>query len=351
MYIVILVYLFICSFAHNKTLAAINIFITFCIMSGWYFPAYDWINYNDFYANINNVGFFNDTFEPGFTALMKVGSWFDLEYHSVYILCNVVIYYFVYRYCMTFKCPSFVFFFIFSLFGFVLFSEQIRQGVALSIILFATRRRAFLFYALMACTFHYSAIFSIGLSFVINSKNKHRDSFFFMFVGGFFVILFFILFGSSLPLFDFIKNKVSNHLSAALFTPSFMIGVILYITFAFLCLYKKNYYIIRKRWLYLCFAIIIFGIPFPVFSRLTYYCYPYIISDIERLYSRFVQRTILLSTIILILGVRIVISPIYFPLISDYHYYLPGLSQSPDYDSIKDGRCIILKNNGINNFC
>ncbi|HCO0782229.1 TPA: EpsG family protein, partial [Escherichia coli] len=174
MYIILLIYLFFCSFVNNKYLATFNVFATFAVMSGWYFPAYDWINYYDFYTRIDNIELFNNVFEPGFTALMKVCAWMGFEYHSVYMLSNVIIYFFVYRYCVRFRYSGFVFFFIFALFGFVLFAEQVRQGIALAIILFASQKRKFILYALVACLFHYSAIFSIGLYFIISSKEEKR---------------------------------------------------------------------------------------------------------------------------------------------------------------------------------
>lgn len=320
-------------------------------MSGWYFPAYDWMNYHDFYDRIDSVGLFNSTFEPGFTALMKMSAFLGFEYHSVYILSNIIIYYYVYKYCIRFSYSGFVFFFIFSLFGFVLFAEQIRQGIALAILLFASGRRRFIIYALLACLFHYSAVFAIGLEYLINSKEKHRKKIAFMLSGVSLAVISLIIFGMNFPLVEFIKNKLANHLNVNVLAPSFMLGLILYLVFPFFCLYKKKYNIISKKWQYFCFAIILLGVPFPVFNRFTYYCYPYLIPDIERLFARYIQRGILILIIVFVLGLRIVISPIYLPLMSDYNYYLPGITSSPDYDSIRNGRCIILNNSGVNDFC
>lgn len=351
MYIIILIYLFFCSLVNNRSITTFNIFITFCIMSSWYFPAYDWMNYHDFYARIDTVGYFNSTFEPGFTVLMKLCALFDLNYHAVYILSNAIIYFFIYRYCIKFSRSGFVFFFIFALFGFVLFAEQIRQGIALSILLFASGRRRFVFYALIACLFHYSAVFAIGLEFIIKSKDKHRKRVVFMISGCLGTFLCFILLGMNSPLFEFINNKLANHLNVNILAPSFMVGLLLYFVFPFFCLYKNSNNIISKKWQYFCFAVILVGVPFPVFNRFTYYCYPYIIPDMEKLFSRYIQRGILLLTIVFVLGIRIVISPIYLPLMSDYHFYVPGFTDTPDYDSIRIDRCIILRNNGINDFC
>ncbi|HCB1585221.1 EpsG family protein [Citrobacter portucalensis] len=351
MYIVILIYLFFCSLANSKHLTTFNIFVTFIIMSGWYFPAYDWINYYDFYSRIDDVALFNNTFEPGFTALMKISAWMGLEYHSVYILSNVIIYFFVYRYCIKFRYSGFVFFFIFALFGFVLFAEQIRQGIALAILLFASRRRKFLLYALVACMFHYSAVFAIALDFIINSKEKNRKKMVFIFSGGALVLLGFLAFDVNSAMVSFISNKISNHLNVDILASSFTLGLMLYFIFSLFCLYKKKENIVNKKWQCFCFGVILLGVPFPVFNRFTYYCYPYLIPDIENLFSKYVYRGILILTIVFVIGLRIVISPIYLPLMSDYHFHLPGVTESPDYDSIRKGHCEILRSNGINDFC
>ncbi|WP_333848967.1 EpsG family protein [Leclercia sp.] len=351
MYLIILIYLLCCSLVNNKSITGFNIFVTFCIMSGWYFPAYDWMNYHDFYARIDTVGYLNSTFEPGFTALMKFCAFFNFDYHVVYILSNAIIYFFIYKYCMKFPRPGFVFFFIFSLFGFVLFAEQIRQGIALAILLYASGRRKFIFYALIACLFHYSAVFAIGLEYIINSDDKRRKRLTFIFAGCLAVVVGFILLGMGSPVFDFINNKLANHLNVNILAPSFMVGLLLYFMFPFFCLYKNRNNIISKKWQYFCFTVILLGVPFPVFNRFTYYCYPYIIPDMEKLFSRYIHRAILILAIVFILGLRIVISPIYLPLMSDYHFYIPGLTDAPNYESIRIDRCIILRNNDVNDFC
>ncbi|MCV3250774.1 EpsG family protein [Escherichia albertii] len=351
MYIILLIYLFFCSFVNNKYLATFNVFATFAVMSGWYFPAYDWINYYDFYTRIDNIELFNNVFEPGFTALMKVCAWMGFEYHSVYMLSNVIIYFFVYRYCVRFRYSGFVFFFIFALFGFVLFAEQVRQGIALAIILFASQKRKFILYALVACLFHYSAIFSIGLYFIISSKEEKRRKMMLIFSCVVLVSLAFLVFDFNSTIVYFITQKISNYLNSNIFSPSFALGFLLYFILSLLCLYKRKENIVNKKWQVFCFGVVLLGIPFPVFNRFTYFCYPYLIPDIERLFSKYISRGILISIVVFVIGLRIVVSPIYLPLMRDYRFHLPGVTEPPNYNFIMQGRCEILIRNGINDFC
>ena len=199
--------------------------------------------------------------------------------------------------------------------------------------------------------FHYSAVFAIALDFIINSKEKNRKKMVFIFSGGALVLLGFLAFDVNSAMVSFISNKISNHLNVDILASSFTLGLMLYFIFSLFCLYKKKENIVNKKWQCFCFGVILLGVPFPVFNRFTYYCYPYLIPDIENLFSKYVYRGILILTIVFVIGLRIVISPIYLPLMSDYHFHLPGVTESPDYDSIRKGHCEILRSNGINDFC
>ncbi|HIB4660928.1 TPA: EpsG family protein [Klebsiella quasipneumoniae subsp. similipneumoniae] len=163
-FMIINISLFIFSFFNSKLVFKVSIFITFLYCSLTFGRGYDWINYYDYYNSIAK-GYDTMPFEPGYYYVMVLFSYFSAPFSLLTFFTTVFFFVVIYKFCIETKKPSLNFFTIFAFMGFFMFSEQIRQGVAVCIIMLAIpyferneKWKACIFIAL-AMLFHVSAIF------------------------------------------------------------------------------------------------------------------------------------------------------------------------------------------------
>lgn len=189
------------SIIENKRLFNISIFsvgLYFCINYGY---GYDWINYRSTYSHIDNPGYSIFFSEPGFYFLMRFFNFINISFPGFIAFVSFFIYYSVYVFCARMKNPSLAFFTLFSLLGFFVFSEWIRQGVALSIIMlgmyFIEKKKNLLFLLciFLASFFHISAL--CVLAYFILKVNNSRNCRLAIFSASIFIIL--LLLGLSYP--------------------------------------------------------------------------------------------------------------------------------------------------------
>ncbi|EIY5006730.1 EpsG family protein [Klebsiella variicola] len=179
-FLLINIMLFICSFFNKKILFYISFFISllyFCFTFG---RGFDWINYYDIYLSINpNV--FELPFEPGYYIIMRVFHYFGSPFSVMMAFTTLVMFSFIFIYCRRMQNPTLSFFTLISFMGHYLFSEQVRQGLAICIILygfpFFERKqyvKAFLI-ILIAMLFHVSAIFCLLFFFIIKKNESFAN--------------------------------------------------------------------------------------------------------------------------------------------------------------------------------
>lgn len=164
-FMIINISLFIFSFFNSKLVFKVSIFLTFLYCSLTFGRGYDWINYYDYYNSIAK-GYDTMPFEPGYYYVMVLFSYFNAPFSVLTFFTTVFFFIVIYKFCIETKNPSLNFFTIFAFMGFFMFSEQIRQGVAVCIIMLAIpyferneKWKASIFIAL-AMLFHVSAIFA-----------------------------------------------------------------------------------------------------------------------------------------------------------------------------------------------
>jgi len=153
-------------------------FIFFVIATLYVFTfayGYDWIFYYNIYENSLNIVI--PPFEPGMFYLMKTFKYLGLSFPVFIFLINLFIFYGLYLFCNNLKNSTFALFCLISFYSFYMYSEQVRQGIALTIILISItkydiRSRKSFFMALLACSFHVSAIFYILYSLITKNESK-----------------------------------------------------------------------------------------------------------------------------------------------------------------------------------
>lgn len=361
MFIIICIILLLAAPSNRLILLRINCCICFFFLSGAYAFGYDWVNYVDFYRKIDVHEVYNSTFEPGFTLLLKLVHYLGLGYQYVVASSALIIIFCIYKYAKVFEKKNFVFFFLFSVFGYILFAEQIRQGIAMAIVLYAFSRqpKPSILAIFVATMFHYSA--AVAMLFLLPSDlgkggQAYKISIVALalcLVGGFLIS---VQIGGVWG--DFIYEKIARYWDGNLISSKFFTAAILNAIFLVIILLSKKKLESDAK---LTFApavianiIIILATPFIVFSRISYYGYTEMVPALESVYrrSRSVTRLCILGTIC-ILGLRTVVAPIYWPIMTDYKSYWieEMLGTLPSYQEMINRRCEILKNNGVKNFC
>ncbi|MCG8706886.1 EpsG family protein [Brenneria sp. 4F2] len=170
-------FLYVCSIIENKLLFKVSALMVGGYFSITYAYGYDWLNYYQSYHALENGGeaFFADL---AFILIMKLCIFFDLGYGGFNFIVNAFIYFFVYTFCKDLKNPTFAFFALFSFLGFFMFTEQIRQGLALSVILYGfskyyfTSKKKFILTVFIATYFHFSAVLALSYFFIINDNKR-----------------------------------------------------------------------------------------------------------------------------------------------------------------------------------
>ncbi|WP_196296787.1 EpsG family protein [Photobacterium angustum] len=192
----------------------------------------DWIYYNIKFDNISLNNMFN--FEFLYSFINYIIKSIGLSYQWVHIVTVAISITFLYLYCTKFNNKNLIFIIAVSFFGIMLFLSQERQGVAVCIFLYSTTinnkfKRNILI--ILACLFHFSAIFSYVYFYISKRKNfKLFKSivFFNIFILSFFLFSSFKLF-SYIPFIpDFLINKIDIYMGYEnLFNFNFSMGYVL----------------------------------------------------------------------------------------------------------------------------
>ena len=155
----------------------IVVLVWFCFNYGY---GFDWINYRDAYMHsLDRSAWFGFVFlEPGFLILMKIFRFMEVPFSLFYCFVSFFLYSMVYFFCRSQKNPSLSFFTLFSFCGFFAFSEWIREGMAISLILVgliflkAEKKNKFYIFVCMASMVHVSALTSFIYPYIL--KNNHK---------------------------------------------------------------------------------------------------------------------------------------------------------------------------------
>lgn len=163
------------STSNSKLIFRSSFFIVYMIFSLTFAYGYDWIFYYQIYQTSDTLTLL--PFEPGVFYSMRLFHYLGFSFPVYMFFVSSFIYFCLYRFCISLKNPSFTFFFMFSFFGFFMYVEQIRQGLAISIILlglsnFNERNKLSIWYPIVACLFHVSAIFFIILNVIYSGNEK-----------------------------------------------------------------------------------------------------------------------------------------------------------------------------------
>jgi len=171
-------FLFLCAIIENKILFRVSALMLGAYFSFTFAYGYDWLNYYQSYqaVRIGGTPFFGDL---GFIFLMKACIYFGLSYGGFSFVVNAILYFLIYNFCNKLRTPSFALFALFSFLGFFMFTEQIRQGFALSIVLygltkfFDKSKIKFFITVCIASLFHVSAVLSFFyFATIINNRRR-----------------------------------------------------------------------------------------------------------------------------------------------------------------------------------
>lgn len=170
-------------FLKRKISLIVSIFVSLYFIFTYGY-GYDWINYYLWYNNIDAAT--TPIIEPGFYQFMKLSYSSGLSFGKFMSLVSIFDYISLYIFSRRFKNPQFAFFCIFSFFSYFMYAVQLRQGIAISIILLGLRwddnykiKKSCYLYILIASFFHVSALFSfIYIYLDPNNKREFKRSFY-----------------------------------------------------------------------------------------------------------------------------------------------------------------------------
>ncbi|HHX5672173.1 EpsG family protein [Klebsiella pneumoniae] len=163
----------------QRSLFKISVFITAIYFACTFGYGYDWINYRDTYNLANNPSYDAFFIEPGLYILMQGANYIGLSYGVFSFFLTLFIYFAVYKFCNKLENPSAAFFTIFSFLAYFVFTEWIRQGVAIAIILLSMglyergSKFKFTLMIIFASCFHLASLVAFSYLF-ISSKSSSR---------------------------------------------------------------------------------------------------------------------------------------------------------------------------------
>lgn len=178
---------------------------------------FDWINYYSSFQNISHGYSDSFFFEPMMKWIMMLVSYFGLSFTYFYFFASIIIYSCLYYFCCRLKLPSLGFFTIFSFMGFYLFSEGVRQGVAMAIILCALvnlirgEKRIFYILVAIASLAHISAIFSLAYPLYTKVTKKSFKKVTIALVSIFTLLLVLLNFPSVVAVIPFVGQKFAAY--------------------------------------------------------------------------------------------------------------------------------------------
>lgn len=246
-YSIVVFFLFICSFSRSRYVFNASLLMTtlvFCFSFGY---GYDWINYFDIYSTIKNSENSSSPFEPGYYFLMILMSEIGAPFQLLHVVTTLIIFLLTYLFCKKTKNPNLSFFIIFSFMGFFMFMEQVRQGIAVCIIMLSTyfllegKKVKYSLMVFTAMCFHVSAI-SGFLYYMLVSERKRRfgKTLYVIFSVAFIQFLlysfdnpsaisFLPIIGQKIVMYGLMNNSLDNSL--------FLKSSLVYIFIIFMCVY------------------------------------------------------------------------------------------------------------------
>lgn len=338
LYVSLILFLAICSTSTSRFLLICCVFVTFLFSSSPIGFGYDWLNYNlvyqEFYFSYDN---YRLVYEPLFSLILSFCGYFSLPFQWVIIVSQAVAYFFIYKFVGNFKYSIFAFLCCYSLFGLNLLNEQLRQGVALSIFLFASTKtgRQFFIYTLMAALFHYSAIIGFAyplLKKAFSSRNALFNLILVVVLSQLALLIFIQLMSTGLAelfLPSFLATKVRQYVLSGMFSETgFSFGVLVNFAIAiFLLLISKSKTDVVNRFggvFYSIFAIQSRSVFF--FYRFSYFFLPFFISAFSNFLEisvrkKFKVNILIIFLIIISLGLKPVFSTLTRQYLLDYKFY------------------------------
>ncbi|WP_404647319.1 EpsG family protein, partial [Raoultella ornithinolytica] len=129
----------------------------------------------DIYDHIGVQSYFVFFNEPLYHLLMQVSYYAGLSFSTFCALITSFIYFSVYIFCRNLKNPTLAFFTLFSFLGLYIFTEWIRQGLAIAFILLGmaankNKKISFVMLSLAVLT-HFAAVVAIITPYLIRSGN------------------------------------------------------------------------------------------------------------------------------------------------------------------------------------
>ncbi|MBV4412036.1 EpsG family protein [Enterobacteriaceae bacterium YMB-R22] len=350
--------------SNARVITKVNAIIIFLFLSGAYSYGYDWIRYREYYEYVlSPYDISTWRFEPGFSLILSLCRSLGLDYHWVVVICSMIVCVNIYNFSVSRKFRNFSLFFIFAVFGFMEFAEQIRQGVAISFILLATNsllnnqaRRFILFTAIASC-FHISALLCFSFPFLYKLMRKNNSTMvaLSLVLLGLFTVWGFKFFIDNIGAFGvsgFIADKLKGYSESEGSDAGILSsGLLLNVAVIFISALSTQ---TRKPETYLAVFFSFFVIESKAVSiayRFSYYGYAFIYEAFEWLYGlnkgKLINRTVLVF-ILLVFALKPLLNPVYRDMFDDYHFYWFSLfSELPDTDYKRAERCADLIKNGI----
>ncbi|MDF7670363.1 EpsG family protein [Orbaceae bacterium ESL0721] len=301
-YLGVVFLLFFLSFTNNKRILKLTFLLVgaiFCLTFGY---GYDWINYYDIYRNITLERYIEMPFEPGYYLMMQFASKLGMSFAFMHILTTSVIFFLVYKFCSRMKNPLLSFYAIFCFMGFFLFLEQIRQGLAIGMIMLAflfleqDKKKYCIFFLSIAISFHLSALVGFLYFFVSNRKNKPLGVVNYILISSllFFSVLFVFFNPDYISFIPFLSNKIflyglmESSTVNSLFVKSSMIYLCLILfawrIYAITKRKKEGYEKVEKS---LISAIFLYQTKIAfLFQRIQYYVVPVFINGLDDFFYR-----------------------------------------------------------------
>lgn len=353
------VILSILAIIEKKSTLSISVVIVAFYFSFTYGYGFDWINYMDVYNNIDNKLFGQFFFnEPVYLLLMRVFSWFGLPF-SIFNACvTLCIYLCAYLFCRKLNNPNLAFFTLFSFLGLYVYSEWIRQGLALSLIMFNMskndNKKVNLIIICIASLIHAGAILAIFINPLIKSGERNLKKILLLmslFVG---CIIFLIynpevalvipVYGQKIYNYGVFFTSIDTGLLNFILSSKVILGYILIIA-VFCWVNPKTSHVYSS--IISLYAILLTRLIQPLI-RIGYYFLPALISSVDGIdkFHRKGKKTplIKIAYIFLVLGVSTI--PFWNALFGEgSQYYLNITSSKTELISVISKKCEIINAN------
>jgi hypothetical protein len=289
---------------------------------------YDWINYYDAYDNIIH-GHYELPFEPGYYLIMRAFALFDAPYQVMSAFTTLIILYLTNIFCTRTNNPGMSFFVIFSFMGFFMFTEQVRQGIAVCIMMLSLQSLQHgrvlkpMMMLIIAMLFHVSAIICVLYIFIINGDSKKSIIKFMLYVSTVLFMVLYLLFNPTVISFIpylYVKlqgyaNSYSEDVISVIrlfFSKAALINILMLILF-----FKVND---KERHLSLSIKGVFFIIISKIahfLTRFQFFFVPFIVIGVDQYFvSKRGGRVLIVKSIYLISVLLLSLTPMF----SDIYY-------------------------------